>query len=155
LINLSAYQLIADFCIIIFKSKNMTTANNNQTPKWITIYLWVTTAMATMFSLLAYFKPEIQFGTWETLKATGALSLAGPLGLYLSRNLATVAVGVFALTNKSVSAIKTLLILRVVTDGLDFAHNAIAGNMQGGAFAAVMCAIEIFALVKINSAKKD
>lgn len=133
----------------------MTTSNTNQTAKWIIIYLWVTTAMATMFSLLAYFKPEIQFGTWETLTATGALSMAGPLGLYLSRNLATVAVGIFALTNKSVSAIKALLILRVVTDGLDFTHNAIAGNMQGGAFAAFMFAIEIFAFVKINSNKQD
>jgi hypothetical protein len=128
----------------------MTTENNTQTPKWITIYLWVTTAMATMFSLLAYFKPEIQFGTWETLSATGALSLAGPLGLYLSRNLATVVVGVFALTNKSVSAIKVLLILRVVTDGLDFAHNTIAGNMPGGAFAAIMFAIEVLAFIKLS-----
>jgi hypothetical protein len=133
----------------------MTTVTTNQTPKWITIYLWVTTAMATMFSLLAYFKPEIQFGTWEALATTGALSLAGPLGLYLSRNLATVAVGIFALTSKSVSAVKALLVLRVVTDGLDFAHNAIAGNMQGGAFAAVMFAIEVFALIKINSAKQE
>ena len=133
----------------------MTTVTTNQTPKWITIYLWVTTAMATMFSLLAYFKPEIQFGTWEALATTGALSLAGPLGLYLSRNLATVAVGIFALTSKSVSAVKALLVLRVVTDGLDFAHNAIAGNMQGGAFAAVMFAIEVFALIKINSAKRE
>ena len=133
----------------------MTTVTTNQTPKWITIYLWVTTAMATMFSLLAYFKPEIQFGTWEAIATTGALSLAGPLGLYLSRNLATVAVGIFALTSKSVSAVKALLVLRVVTDGLDFAHNAIAGNMQGGAFAAVMFAIEVFALIKINSAKQE
>lgn len=133
----------------------MKTANTNQTPKWITIYLWVTTAMATMFSLLAYFKPEIQFGTWEALTTTAALSLAGPLGLYLSRNIATVAVGIFALSNKSVSAIKALLILRVVTDGFDFVHNAIAGNMQGGAFAAIMFIIEIFALVKINLTKQD
>jgi hypothetical protein len=144
-----------DFCIISYKSKNMTTAKTNQTPRWITIYLWVTTAMATMFSLLAYFKPEVQFGTWETLTATGALSLAGPLGLYLSRNLATVAVGIFALTNKSNSAIRALLILRLATDGLDFVHNAIAGNVQGGSFAALMCAIEVFALVKLNSSRQD
>lgn len=128
----------------------MTTTTEKTSPKWITIYLWVTTAMATMFSLLAYAKPEIQFGTWEALKTTGALSLAGPLGLYLSRNLATVAAGVFALTNKSISAIKTLLILRIVTDGLDFVHNAFAGNMQGGAFALIMFLVETFALFQIS-----
>ena len=120
-----------------------------QTPKWITVYLWVTTLMATMFSLLAYFKPDVQFSTWEAFSTSGALSLAGPLGLYVSRNLATVCVGLFALTNKSSEAIKALLILRLVTDGLDFAHNVLAGNLAGGSFALVMGAIEAFALYKM------
>jgi hypothetical protein len=133
----------------------MTTSTEKTSPKWIIIYLWITTAMATMFSLLAYAKPEIQFGTWEALKTTGAISLAGPLGLYLSRNLATVAVGIFALTNKSIPAIKALLILRVATDGLDFVHNALAGNMQGGAFAAIMFAVEVFALIKLSKSNNS
>ena len=119
-------------------------------PRWVTIYLWVATALALMFSLLAYFKPEIQFGTWETLSATGAFSLAGPLGLYIARNLATAITGIYALTQNSLSMVKVLLLLRLVTDGLDFFHNAIAGNMQGGVFALVMFAIEGFAMYKIS-----
>ncbi len=135
----------------------MTTQQNTKTaPKWIVIYLWVTTAMASMFSILAYLKPEIQFGTWETLSATGALSLAGPLGLYLSRNLATVAVGIFTLTHQTLTGTKTLLILRTMTDGIDFAHNAISNNMQGASFAALMFLIEAVALFMLfNSSTKS
>lgn len=125
--------------------------NTSQYPKWINIYLWIATVMATMFSLLAYFKPDVQFGTWETLTATGATSLAGPLGLYVSRNLATAVSGFYALTQKSTDMVKMLLILRLVTDGLDFVHNAMAGNMQGGGFAAIMFIIEAFALYKMSN----
>ncbi|TAF63564.1 MAG: hypothetical protein EAZ55_13310 [Cytophagales bacterium] len=125
--------------------------NSIQTmPKWITIYLWIATIMATMFSILAYFKPEVQFATWETLTATGATSLAGPIGLYIARNLATAFSGFYALTQKSFPMLKMLLVLRLITDGLDFAHNATAGNMQGGAFALIMFLIEAFALFKIS-----
>ncbi len=123
--------------------------SSSETPKWITIYLWITTAMALMFSLLAYFKPDIQFGAWEALTAGGALSLAGPLGLYISRNLATVIVGVFALTRKSLPMITVLLVLRLATDGLDFIHNVLAGSIQGGIFALVMFVIEVVALVMV------
>jgi len=128
----------------------MTQSTSTTAPKWITIYLWIATAMATMFSILAYFKPDLQFGTWEALSAGGALSLAGPLGLYISRNLATAIAGVYALTSKSVQMIKMLLLLRIITDGLDFFHNAISGNMQGGAFAIVMFIIEVFAFIKLK-----
>lgn len=128
----------------------MTTNSSTQiAPKWVTIYLWIATVMATMFSLLAYFKPDIQFGTWETLSAAGATSLAGPLGLYIARNLATAVSGFYALTQRSLPMMKILLILRLVTDGLDFVHNAAAGNMQGGAFALIMFLIEAFALFKL------
>lgn len=129
----------------------MTTNNSNPaTPKWVVIYLWIATVLATMFSLLAYFKPDVQFGAWEALSAAGATSLAGPLGLYIARNLATAISGFYALTQKSFPMIKLLLVLRLVTDGLDFAHNASAGNMQGGAFALVMFLIEAFALFKLS-----
>lgn len=111
--------------------------------------------MAGMFSLLAYFKPDIQFGTWEALSSTGALSLAGPLGLYLSRNIATVIVGIYALTQKSITAITALLILRAGTDGLDFIHNVIAGNVEGGVFAAVMFGIELAAILAIKKNNKS
>lgn len=125
--------------------------NTNSIPKWITVYLWVTAAMASAFSVLAYLKPDVQFAVWPALKAEGALSLAGPLGLYIARNLATVATTVFALLSGTVSAIRAALILRVVTDGMDCVHNAFAGNMPGAGFAGVMLAIEVAALLRCRN----
>ena len=119
-------------------------------PTWIKIYLWITTIMALMFALLAYFKPDVQFGTWEAMTSAGALSLAGPLGLYISRNLATAILGIYALTQKSVILITAYLVLRIVTDGVDAVHNFIGGNMQGVGFAAVMLLIELFAFYKLR-----
>lgn len=124
--------------------------NNSTFPKWVTIYLWIVTLMATAFSILAYLKPDVQFGTWEALSASGALSLAGPLGLYIARNLATAISGFYALTQKSAPMAKLLLVLRLVTDGLDAIHNGMAGNMPGAGFAAVMFAIEAFALFSVS-----
>ncbi len=125
--------------------------NVTSTPKWITVYLWVTAAMASLFSVLAYLKPEVQFAVWLTLKAEGALSLAGPLGLYIARNLATVATTVFALVSNTVSAVRAALVLRAVTDGIDCVHNALAGNMPGAGFAGVMFTIEVAALLRLRN----
>jgi len=124
---------------------------NTTYPNWIRIYLWIVTIMALMFSLLAYFKPDLQFGTWEALSAGGALSLAGPLGLYVSRNLATALMGIYTLTQKSTAMIKAYLVLRIVTDGMDAIHNFIGGNMPIAIFAIVMLLIEVFAFSKIKN----
>jgi len=142
---------------IINKKNRIMTENQLQTriQKWVIIYLWVATVMALMFSVLAYIKPDIQFGAWEAFSVTGALSLAGPVGLYISRNLATVFAGIYALTHKSVMTIKVLLILRLFTDGLDFVHNAVVGNLQGGAFALIMFIIEAVALFSISKKWKN
>lgn len=119
-------------------------------PKGIKIYLWVTACMALFFSALAYVKPELQFATWPTLKADGALLLSGPMGLYVARNLATVAAVVVALISGQASAIRAALVLRLVTDGLDCLHNGLAANLPGAGFAGVMFAIEWFALYKMR-----
>lgn len=129
-------------------------STSHPTPaRWIVVYLWITTAMALAFSLLAYMKPEVQFAGWPALTQTGALSLAGPLGLYLARNLATAAAGLVALLDGSCSAIKVALVLRLVTDGADAAHNALAGNLPGAGFAAAMWAVEVWALLRLPAAK--
>jgi hypothetical protein len=125
--------------------------NTHSTPKWITVYLWMTTTMATVFSALAYLKPEVQFAAWPAYGANGALSLAGPLGLYIARNLATVATTVFALLSRSAVAICAALVLRAVTDGVDCLHNALAGNMPGAVFAGVMFALELTALLHLRN----
>ncbi len=119
-------------------------------PKWIIIYLWITAFITLGASMAGYFKPDALLGTWEAITAGGALSLAGPLGLFVSRNMATAAVTIFALLKRNISMIKIVLILRIVSDGLDLVNNLIAGNMQVAIMGGVMCAIEIFALLQLN-----
>lgn len=120
-------------------------------PKWVNIYLWVTFAITLGASLAGYFKPDALLGTWEALPAAGALSLAGPLGLFVSRNMATAVVTLFGLLQKSASMIKIVLLLRIVSDGLDLVNNLIAGNMQVAIMGGVMCLVEIFAFTKIKA----
>lgn len=127
------------------------TNNLTTIPKWITIYLWVTFIITLGASLAAYFKPDALLGTWEALSAAGALSLAGPLGLFVSRNMATAVVTLFGLLQKNASMIKIVLLLRIVSDGLDLVNNLIAGNIPVAIMGGAMCLIEIFAFIKIKA----
>jgi hypothetical protein len=127
------------------------TNNSTTLPKWVTIYLWVTFIITLGASLAGYFKPDALLGTWEALPAAGALSLAGPLGLFVSRNMATAVVTLFGLLQKNASMIKIVLLLRIVSDGLDLVNNLIAGNMPVAIMGGAMCLIEIFAFTKIKA----
>jgi len=127
------------------------TNESTTTPKWITIYLWITALITLGASLAGYFKPDALLGTWEALTAGGALSLAGPLGLFVSRNMATAVVTVFALLKDNAAMIKLVLLLRIVSDGLDLVNNLIAGNMPVAIMGGVMCLIEIVAFTKIKA----
>ena len=126
------------------------TNNSTATPKWIIIYLWITFFITLGASLAGYFKPAAMLGTWEALPAAGALSLAGPLGLFVSRNMATAVVTLFGLLQNNASMIKIILLLRLVSDGLDCVNNIIAGNMPVAIMGGVMCLIEVFAFTKIK-----
>ena len=120
-------------------------------PKWIIYYLWFTAILTLAFSLMGYFKPDGLFATWPALSTAGSLSLAGPVGLFVARNLGTFAVNVFALVQNNASMIKLVILLRMVTDGFDCINNLIAGNMPIAIFGGVMCLIEIFAFTKIKA----
>lgn len=133
------------------KPKKMTNHVTISIPRWIKIYLWITAFITISASLAGYFKPDALLKTWEALLAAGALSLAGPLGLFLSRNVATAVVTAFALVKNNSSMIKLVLLLRIVSDGLDLINNLIAGNMPVAIMGGVMCLIEIFAFSKIKS----
>lgn len=124
--------------------------NRNAIPKWITIYLWITFLITLGASLSAYFKPDALLGGWEAFSAAGALSLAGPLGLFVSRNMATAVITLYGLVQKNASMIKIILLLRIVSDGLDFVNNIIAGNMQVAIMGGVMCLIEVVAFVMLQ-----
>lgn len=80
--------------------------HTNNIPKWIIIYLWLTAIITVAFSLLGYFKPDALLGTWGAFSAEDSLSLAGPVGLFVARNIGTAAVNIFALIQKNASMIK-------------------------------------------------
>ena len=126
------------------------TNDSTLVPKWITTYLWVTALITVGACTAGYFMPDALLGTWEALGAGGALSLAGPLGLFLSRNVGTVVVTIFGLLQNNASMIKLILLLRIVSDGLDCVHNLIASNLPIAIFGGVMCLIEIFAFTKVK-----
>ena len=131
----------------------MNDSSTATTPKWITIYLWITFVITLGASLTGYFKPDALLGTWEAISSAGALSLAGPLGLFLSRNMATAVVTFFALVKKNTIMIQIVLLLRILSDGLDLVNNLIAANLQVAIMGGVMCLIEIFAFVVISKNK--
>lgn len=119
-------------------------------PKWVIIYLWLTILITIGFCAAGYFSPGSILSGWEALSAAGSLSLAGPLGLFLARNVGTAVATTFALTQKNASMIQAVLVLRIATDGLDCVHNFIGGNTPVAIFSIVMCFIEIFAFVSIK-----
>lgn len=129
----------------------MTNTSIKTVPKWIIIYLWVTAIITLGASLAGYFKPDALLGDWEALAAAGSLSLAGPLGLFVSRNMATAAVTIFALVKNNSAMIKIVLLLRIVSDGLDFVHNILADNMPVAIMGGIMFLIEIFAFTKVRA----
>ena len=104
------------------------TTQTNSTPKWIIIYLWLTAVITVGACIAGYFMPDSLLATWPALKAVGALSLAGPLGLFLSRNVATAVVTVFSLVKKNSDMIKIVLILRIFSDGFDFLNGTNGRN---------------------------
>lgn len=129
------------------------TTEKTRTQKWIVIYLWVTAFITIAATLTGYFKPDALLGTWEALPAAGSLSLAGPLGLFLSRNMATAVVTVFGLLQKNASMLKVILLLRIISDGFDLINNLVAGNMPVAIMGGVMCVIEIVAFVSIKKSE--
>jgi len=128
------------------------TASTERTsiPKWIIIYLWFTAILTLGASMSGYFMPDALLGDWDALTAAGALSLAGPLGLFVSRNMATAVVTIFGLLQKNASMLKIVLLLRIVSDGLDMVNNLVASNLPVAITGGVMCLIEIIAFVKLG-----
>jgi len=127
------------------------TSETSSTPKWIIIYLWLTAVITIGACVAGYFMPDALLATWPALETVGALSLAGPLGLFLSRNVATAVVTVFSLIKKNAAMIKIVLLLRIFSDGFDLINNLIADNMQVAIMGGVMCLIEIIAFKKIKA----
>jgi hypothetical protein len=118
-------------------------------PKWIIAYLWFFTIMTIVFTIVGYLMPDIHSVTWENSE-----EISGPLSLYLSRNIAIVAVYLFALFNQRLKVFKTVFILHGVIDLMDFLQDAINGNLIAMIVPFIMLLIDIYALIKLYSLKK-
>ena len=118
-------------------------------PKWIIAYLWFVTIMTIVFTIVGYLMPDIYSITWQnTEEASGTLSL------YISRNIAIVAVYLFALYNQKLRVFKAVFVLRGVIDLMDFFQDAINGNMIAMIVPLALFLIDIYALIKLYSLKK-
>lgn len=118
-------------------------------PKWIIAYLWFVTIMTIVFTIVGYLMPDIYSVTWLNPEKT-----SGTLSLYISRNIAIVAVYLFALYNQKLRVFKAVFVLRGVIDLMDFSQDAINGNMIAMIVPLALFLIDIYALIKLYSLKK-
>lgn len=123
-------------------------------PTWIIIYMGFLTVMTFFLTVMLYINPSFLLEEWEAFGAAGALSLLGPMGLFLARNLATAIVTGFATLNRSVPMLKVAFLLRAVEDGMDSIHNVVEGDMAGAMFGLVFCLVEVFGLYTLFKLKE-
>jgi hypothetical protein len=95
-------------------------------PVWILVIAGLFTLAPLAFSIMGYTNPNNQFPNLDST----ALALTGPLGMYLSRNLATALVMAAALFKREPGMLLSAFLLRLFTDVLDIV-NTVAG---GGGF---------------------
>jgi len=76
------------------------------------------------------------------------------LGLYLSRNIAIVAIYLFAIFSRRIIVFKTAIILRAVIDLIDLAQNIFTFDIIGIPISLLLLIIDIFALIILYKIKK-
>ena len=96
-------------------------------PKWIMVWTFIIAMLPLGFVVQGYLDPGAHFG--EEATTAGAAVYAGPIGLYLARNAASVVVTLFSFQQRSAPMLIVILLLRAVTDVLDVIHNTIAGTV--------------------------
>jgi len=98
---------------------------NKKIPPWIMVWSGLMALIPLGFSILDYVDPSIMFPA-EAVAATTIW--AGPVGLYVSRNMATALATIFAMSQRSASMLILALLLRIIEDVFDVIHNGIAGT---------------------------
>ena len=118
-------------------------------PKWIILYLWFLTITTILFTIIGYFMPEIHNAIdYRQIDQNNAL------GLYLSRNIAIIAIYLFAIFSQRIIVFKSALILRGVIDLFDLVQNLIMFDIFGTPISLTLLVIDIFALVTLYKIKK-
>jgi len=96
-------------------------------PTWIMVWTFIIAMLPLGFVVQGYLDPGAHFG--EEATASGTAVFAGPIGLYLARNAASVVVTLFAFQQRSAPMLIVILMLRAVTDVFDVINNTIAGTV--------------------------
>lgn len=118
-------------------------------PTWIMIWCFLIAMLPLAFGVQGYIDPASHFG--EEATASGAALYAGPIGLYIARNMASAVVTLFAMSMRSAPMLIVALLLRAVTDVFDVVHNLIAGtvNVELAFFATLWISGSLFAISKL------
>lgn len=95
-------------------------------PFWILVWTALMGLLPLVFGLIGYFNPGFFGAEWAV---AGVEKFGGPYGAYVGRNMASVAIIVFALWQRSVPMIIVALLMRMVSDVFDVINNVIAGTV--------------------------
>ena len=119
-------------------------------------YLIVLTVAALLFDLALILHPVSLYPNLAS--NPGALALSGPLGAFVARNVATTGIFIYALYNKTRAVVTAALLLRLVTDGIEFAfgithpQGAGAKLWMTGIFIAMTAGVLVYHLRTTRSA---
>ncbi len=93
-------------------------------PVWVLVIAGLFVLAPIAISVMGYMSPKKIFADMEA----SAFSLSGPMGMYLSRNIATPLIMIVALFRGDPNMLLSAFLLRLFTDVLD-----IVNTMAGGA----------------------
>lgn len=100
------------------------------------------------FAIIGYINP----GNFGEVWATGDISKYGSvLGLYISRNMASALIMLFALSQRSASMLIVAFLMRIFSDVFDTIHNTLAGTIDKEFifFATLLIVVSSLAIYKL------
>jgi hypothetical protein len=130
----------------------MTNILQQNIPVWILIWGLLMALLPLAFVGIGYFYPAYYGEEW----ASGDIGrLGGVFGNYVSRNMASALIMIFALSQRSAQMLIVAFLMRVFSDVFDVLHNSIAGTIDiyyilDATVLIVGCSIAIYQLWKIR-----
>lgn len=129
------------------------TTTRSTVPSWIVYYLGFVSIVSAIFAIIVYADASVVWSDWPAIDAPGAKDVGGPAGLFAARNVATAAMGAYALFHRSQPMMELLLVFRIVVDVLDGVHGVISGTPQVIAIGFVAATIEILMYRRLRAAR--
>ena len=105
--------------------------------------------MTIVFTVVGYLMPDIYTSTGHNFGEGTDL-----LNMYLSRNIAIIALYLFALFYKRIIVFKAVFVLRGVIDILELYKDVLAGKVFEIPFILILLIVDIYALVTLYKLKK-